>query len=342
MLQAAGASVTVRPTSVTVCRPSGCRSARSRCRGISPRPRRSSSRRRSIPAPRSTSTASTSTRAAPASSTILERMGANITVYNRRSIGGEPGGDLKIHSAPLVGDDRRSDGGAARDRRAPALRARGRIARGESVLRGAEELRAKETDRIEATVDALRSLGARARAREDGFAITGVPRGSAAAGSRAAATTVSRCSGRRRPRVAGGSPHRGRGRRGSELPRVLRDGGRLRRPQNRQGHRHGALGSLPGDTLIVAIDGPARRRQELRCPGARRAARFSLPRHGRDVPRTDVARVARGRPARRGPDLEELARTNPVDAGRARARLRRGGGVTTPIREPGSTRPSRS
>ena len=43
------------------------------------------------------------------------------------------------------------------------------------MLRGAEELRAKETDRIEATVDALRSLGVRARARDDGFAITGVP-----------------------------------------------------------------------------------------------------------------------------------------------------------------------
>jgi 3-phosphoshikimate 1-carboxyvinyltransferase len=43
------------------------------------------------------------------------------------------------------------------------------------VLRGAEELRAKETDRIEATVDALRPLGARARANEDGFSITGVP-----------------------------------------------------------------------------------------------------------------------------------------------------------------------
>jgi 3-phosphoshikimate 1-carboxyvinyltransferase len=48
-------------------------------------------------------------------------------------------------------------------------------ARGESVLHGAAELRAKETDRIEATVDALRPLGARARANEDGFSITGVP-----------------------------------------------------------------------------------------------------------------------------------------------------------------------
>ena len=34
---------------------------------------------------------------------ILERMGARITVYNRREIGGEPAGDLEVHSAPLVG-----------------------------------------------------------------------------------------------------------------------------------------------------------------------------------------------------------------------------------------------
>ena len=43
------------------------------------------------------------------------------------------------------------------------------------MLRGAEELRAKESDRIETTVDALRALGVRARATEDGFRITGVP-----------------------------------------------------------------------------------------------------------------------------------------------------------------------
>ena len=43
------------------------------------------------------------------------------------------------------------------------------------MLRGAEELRAKETDRIDATVDALRAMGVRAHATEDGFVITGVP-----------------------------------------------------------------------------------------------------------------------------------------------------------------------
>jgi 3-phosphoshikimate 1-carboxyvinyltransferase len=48
-------------------------------------------------------------------------------------------------------------------------------AHGESWVYGAGELRHKETDRIEAVVDALRAVGARARGSDDGFTITGVP-----------------------------------------------------------------------------------------------------------------------------------------------------------------------
>ncbi|MBA3843959.1 MAG: 3-phosphoshikimate 1-carboxyvinyltransferase, partial [Actinobacteria bacterium] len=48
-------------------------------------------------------------------------------------------------------------------------------ARGESWVYGAGELRHKETDRIEAVVDALRAIGGRARANDDGFSVTGVP-----------------------------------------------------------------------------------------------------------------------------------------------------------------------
>jgi len=48
-------------------------------------------------------------------------------------------------------------------------------ARGESRVSGAGELRVKESDRIEAVVDALRAIGVRARATEDGFVVTGVP-----------------------------------------------------------------------------------------------------------------------------------------------------------------------
>jgi 3-phosphoshikimate 1-carboxyvinyltransferase len=102
-------------------------------------------------------------------------MGAKITVYNRRTIGGEPGGDLEVSSASLVGTAVGAKEVPLAIDELPLFALAAACARGESVLRGAEELRAKETDRIEATVDALRSLGARARESEDGFAITGVP-----------------------------------------------------------------------------------------------------------------------------------------------------------------------
>ena len=69
-------------------------------------------------------------------------------------------------------------------------------AHGDSRLRGAEELRAKESDRIEATVDALRALGQHVTRPRTASASAASPRGRAAAGSRAAATTGSRCSAR--------------------------------------------------------------------------------------------------------------------------------------------------
>jgi 3-phosphoshikimate 1-carboxyvinyltransferase len=49
------------------------------------------------------------------------------------------------------------------------------MAHGESVVRGAGELRAKETDRIETTTALLRSVGAHVSATRDGFRIRGVP-----------------------------------------------------------------------------------------------------------------------------------------------------------------------
>jgi 3-phosphoshikimate 1-carboxyvinyltransferase len=106
---------------------------------------------------------------------ILERMGARITVYNRREIGGEPGGDLDVRSADLVG----ADIGAAEVPLAidelPLFGLAASFAHGDSRLRGAEELRTKETDRVEAVVDALRGLGGHARATRDGFVVRGVP-----------------------------------------------------------------------------------------------------------------------------------------------------------------------
>ena len=49
------------------------------------------------------------------------------------------------------------------------------MARGESVVRGAGELRLKESDRIETVRSSLRALGAHIKSTDDGFRVTGVP-----------------------------------------------------------------------------------------------------------------------------------------------------------------------
>jgi len=175
MLQTAGAPVTIRPTSVTVSRPQRL--------SLGP-----------LEVPGDFSSAAPFVVAAtlvPGSElhvhrvnlnprrtgllAILERMGARITVYNRREVGGEPAGDLEVHAAPLVGTVVGRDEVPVAIDELPLFALAAACARGESVLRGAEELRAKESDRIEATVDALRALGVRARGTDDGLRVTGVP-----------------------------------------------------------------------------------------------------------------------------------------------------------------------
>jgi 3-phosphoshikimate 1-carboxyvinyltransferase len=107
--------------------------------------------------------------------TILERMGGRVTVYNRRRVGGERVGDLEVRSAELVATTVLGDEVPLAIDELPLFALVASCAHGNSRLRGAEELRAKESDRVEATVDALRSLGQHVFATEDGFRIKGVP-----------------------------------------------------------------------------------------------------------------------------------------------------------------------
>jgi 3-phosphoshikimate 1-carboxyvinyltransferase len=106
---------------------------------------------------------------------VLERMGAQIAVFNRRRIGGEPGGDLDVRPAQLVGATINAREVPSLVDELPLFALLAVHAHGDSVLRGAAELRAKETDRIEAVVDGLRRLGAHIRATPDGFRVRGVP-----------------------------------------------------------------------------------------------------------------------------------------------------------------------
>jgi 3-phosphoshikimate 1-carboxyvinyltransferase len=106
---------------------------------------------------------------------VLERMGANVTVFNRRRIGGEPAGDLDVRPSEVVGATIGAGEVPLLVDELPLFALLAVHAHGDSALRGASELRAKESDRIEAVVDGLRSLGGHIRATPDGFTVRGVP-----------------------------------------------------------------------------------------------------------------------------------------------------------------------
>jgi 3-phosphoshikimate 1-carboxyvinyltransferase len=106
---------------------------------------------------------------------VLERMGVRIAIYNRRSIGGEPAGDVEIRASELVGATVTAGEVPALIDELPLFALAACHARGDSVVRGATELRAKESDRIEGVVEELRKIGAHIRATRDGFRIRGVP-----------------------------------------------------------------------------------------------------------------------------------------------------------------------
>jgi len=106
---------------------------------------------------------------------VLERMGARIAIYNRRSVGGEPAGEVEMRSSELVGTSVLAAEVPTLVDELPLLALAACHARGETVIRGAAELRVKESDRIETVVEELRRIGAHIRATRDGFRIRGVP-----------------------------------------------------------------------------------------------------------------------------------------------------------------------
>jgi 3-phosphoshikimate 1-carboxyvinyltransferase len=106
---------------------------------------------------------------------VLERMGANIAVFNRRTESGEPVADLEVRSAPLTATQVDVGEVPRLIDELPLVALAAALARGETVVRGAGELRVKETDRIETVTTSLKALGVRIAASDDGFRVRGVP-----------------------------------------------------------------------------------------------------------------------------------------------------------------------
>jgi 3-phosphoshikimate 1-carboxyvinyltransferase len=104
---------------------------------------------------------------------ILESMGADIELMNRRTAGGEPVADLRVRGADLKGIVIPVDQVPLAIDEFPALFIAAACAAGETLLRGAEELRVKESDRIQVMADGLRVLGVRVEPLVDGIRIQG-------------------------------------------------------------------------------------------------------------------------------------------------------------------------
>ena len=104
---------------------------------------------------------------------ILRAMGANITIANERSVGGEPVADIEIRYSQLKGIVIPEEQIPLAIDEFPVLFIAAACAEGETILRGAEELRVKESDRIEAMATGLRSLGVKVETYDDGIRIEG-------------------------------------------------------------------------------------------------------------------------------------------------------------------------
>ncbi|MFD4706609.1 3-phosphoshikimate 1-carboxyvinyltransferase [Gottfriedia sp. NPDC058432] len=105
--------------------------------------------------------------------TVLERMGANITLEDENVVNGEPIANIRVKSSNLKST---VIGGAEIPTcidELPILALAAALADGETIIKDAEELRVKETDRIQTVVTELTNLGVSIEATKDGMIIQG-------------------------------------------------------------------------------------------------------------------------------------------------------------------------
>ena len=104
---------------------------------------------------------------------ILQRMGANITLQQTELRMGEPVGTITAESSRLIGTTIEADEVPPSIDEFPLLAVVATAAEGNTIVRGAEELRVKESDRIRCVVTELSKMGARITEADDGFTVYG-------------------------------------------------------------------------------------------------------------------------------------------------------------------------
>lgn len=104
---------------------------------------------------------------------VLRRMGADLTVTPRPPCGREPAGNVRLVYRPLVATSIEAEEVPALIDELPVLAAVATQARGTTVVRGAAELRYKESDRLATTSRLLAGMGARVEETPDGLVVDG-------------------------------------------------------------------------------------------------------------------------------------------------------------------------
>ncbi|MDB5737798.1 MAG: aroA [Sphingomonas bacterium] len=104
---------------------------------------------------------------------MLRAMGADIVFENERIVGGEPVADLRVKASALTGIEVPPSIVPSMVDEFPILFVACALAKGRSTLRGLDELRVKESDRIAVMAEGLRAIGATVEELEDGLIIDG-------------------------------------------------------------------------------------------------------------------------------------------------------------------------
>jgi len=104
---------------------------------------------------------------------MLRLMGADLTFEDVRTVGGEPVADLIVRASSLTGIEVPPEVAPSMIDEYPVLFVAAALAKGRTVLRGLEELRVKESDRIAVMAEGLRAIGASVEELPDGMVIEG-------------------------------------------------------------------------------------------------------------------------------------------------------------------------
>ncbi|MEH7437214.1 3-phosphoshikimate 1-carboxyvinyltransferase [Neobacillus drentensis] len=104
---------------------------------------------------------------------VLQKMGADLEIHENQDYKFEPTGDLIIKSSSLKGTIIEGDLIPKLIDEIPIIALMATQAEGDTIIKDAEELKVKETNRIDTVVQELKKLGASIEATEDGMVIHG-------------------------------------------------------------------------------------------------------------------------------------------------------------------------